>query len=1119
MPRKALGIFCLLVAALIGLPAEAQEPVSQLFFKRLSVDKGLSQATINGVCRDQKGFVWFATEDGLDRYDGNEFRVYRHVPGDTTSLSHNVVHFVQEDPLGNLWIGTVDGLNYFDRYTETFKTYNLPNRPGTIYLDAINDGNRNRLWLAAGVGGVRYFDLATHTIHDMEHPALSKMTVWTIEQLGDSLLLGTLGNGLQLFNLKTNVLSTLADSAYNVRAITVTDEAIWFGTEGNGLGKIDRRTHARWSFKRDNGALNNNDVWAIEETKQHALWIGTDGGGLNIVDATGKSLQTCVYSEFDERSIGANTIRSIYTDAEGNTWLGTYNGGVSYHAHMPIQFRWYKKEFDSANSLRNNSVTAFAESADSTVWIGTDGGGLHSFKNGIVNRITLPPPFEHVKVVISILADETGLWLGTFQHGLLHRDAHGNWEQYRHIRGDNTSLSNDIIWTLVRDPWGDLWIGTDRGINKFDARQKIFYSLDNYPPGNIRKLFNNSQVQTILSGVDSTLWVGSYGNLTGYRPATDSVFEVQAHLPGVRNLRVKALQQDGNSLWIGTYGNGLLRYDLKDRRLSVLDEPDGLPNNVILAIEKEANHNLWLSTNKGLVHLDLPDTIFTAFDANYGVQGIVFNRGASIRLRDGRYMFGGSNGFNIFTAQPFDFNHADLHVAFTDLLLANTRVRPGYRLLPKSITETEAITLPYSESHFISFTYSALNYIAPERIRYSYKLDGFDTTWISTMGHNLTFTNLDPGHYTLRVRASYNGHTWGPAASITIHVQTPWWRSLYFRLLVLGTIVLLTYGAYRYRVRWLQARKRELEQLVHAQSREISEQNHHLAAQNEELLQQNEEVSAQKEMIAAQYVLLEETQQELQHINESLESQVHQRTEKLNETIVQLNKTIKELDAFVYSASHDLVAPLKSVLGLVGLARLEHPSDELSLYLTQIETSVEKLENLIQSMIQYSRNTRFQIAQEAVNLYDLIQECIAGVRFMPGAASVIFQVDISPQQIVTSDPRRLKIIFDNLITNAIKYQDPDKEMHIVQLRFESGKTSWSLEVRDNGIGIKDKHLSRIFEMFFRATERAQGSGLGLYIVHETVNRLYGNIHVSSEFGAWTRFVVTIPYSDDYVKQE
>jgi signal transduction histidine kinase/ligand-binding sensor domain-containing protein len=1120
MPRSLPWIICLVWVAIIGSDAQAQDPSLLLFFKRISVDRGLSQATVNSICRDKKGFMWFATEDGLNRFDGNEFRVYRHVPGDTTSLSHNVVHFVQEDATGNLWVGTVDGLNYFDRYKETFKAYNLPHRPGTIYLNAVTDKKRNRLWLASGVGGLRYLDLATHTIHDADCPGLGNTAVWSIQQLGDSLLLGTLGHGLELLNLKTNVLSVLADSTCNIRALALTDEAIWFGAQGKGLGRIDRRTQAIQHFNRNNGSLNNDDVWSIAETKQHTLWIGTDGGGLNIVNSAGQRIQTCTYSEFDERSISSNTIRSICIDAEGNAWLGTYYGGISYYTPLPIPFRWYKREFSNDHSLRNNSVTAFAEGADGTVWIGTDGGGLHSFKDGIVTRVALPPPFENTKIVIAILADKTGLWIGTFQDGLIHRSPEGRWTRYRHIRGDKTSLSDNIISALARDQRGNLWVGTDRGINLFDAARKIFYNLDNLPSGNIRKIFRNDQVQTILAGTDSVLWVGSYTNLTAYQPTTDSVYEIQPQLPGVRNVRIKSLKQDGNNLWIGTYGNGLLRYDTKTRRLSALDEPDGLPNNVVLSIEKEENHNLWLSTNKGLVHVDLQDTVFTTFDANYGVQGVVFNRNASIKLRDGQYMFGGLNGFNIFAAKPFELNHAALYVVFTDLLAANSRVKPGSKLLPQSITEADTLTLPYRDSHFITVTYSALHFIAPEGIRYSYKLDGLGTTWITaTTGHSLTFTNLDPGHYTLRVRASYDGRNWGPSAAIAIQVKTPWWRNLYFRLLVLGAIILLAYGFYRYRVRQLKAHKKELEQIVTAQSREIMDQNHHLAAQNEELMQQNEEVVTQKEMIGAQYALLEEARRELQRINESLENLVQQRTEKLNETILQLNKTIKELDAFVYSASHDLVAPLKSVLGLVNLARHENPGEVLCLYLTHIEISIGKLESVIQNMIQYSRNARFEVTYEPVNIHDLIQECIANVRFMAGTEPVVFQLDIPREYTVTSDPRRLEIIFNNLISNAIKYRNPHRDENIIQLRLESGKTSWTLEVFDNGVGIDKKYLSRIFEMFFRATDRSQGSGLGLYITHEAVSRLYGKIHVDSEFGEWTRFVITIPYDDNYVRHK
>lgn len=1115
MPKSILWSACLLFIMCCAYHAAwAQALPEQLFFKRISSDKGLSQPTVNGICRDSTGFVWFATEDGLNRYDGNEFRVYRHIPGDSTSLSHNVVHFVHEDARGNLWVGTVDGLNYFDRTTERFTAFNAPQRPGTIYLNAATDEKRKRLWLAAGIGGLRYLDRNTRIIKDAEYPGLTNDIVWTIAQTGDTIFIGTLGKGLRALDLNTKRLTTVGDSTADIRSILVTKDAVWFGTEGKGLGRLDRKSHHIQYYTQQNQTLNNNNIWALAEDSVRNLWIGTDGGGLNILPPGSTTARTILHSEFDERSISANTIRCIYLEPNGQAWLGTYNGGVSYYSLNPVHFQLYKKEFGNEQSLLNNSVTAFTEDANGTLWVGTDGGGLHYFKDGVVHRFPLPPPFQKVKVIISLLADETGLWIGTFRDGLIHRDPKGRWHQFLNIPGNKKSLSDNIVWTLARDTEGYLWIGTDHGINRYDAATKTFHNLNNPLPGNIGAIFSNTQVQALCIGRNHTLWIGSYGMLTAYLP-TDSVIEIRSSLPGVRNLRVKALVENNDAIWIGTYGNGLCHYNTRSHKLTALDEPDGLPNNVILSIEKETNGNLWFSTNKGLVHFDVHDTLFTTFDANYGVQGVVFNRGASMRTRDGRFVFGGTKGFNIFKPDAFRYDLSALSIAFTDFQIANRSVRPGSALMPQSITGIHTISLPYSESRLISFTFSSLYFVAPENILYSYKLANFDSLWLPSKAHSVTFTNLDPGTYTLHVRASYNGRTWGPDRTLRIVIKTPWWQSRFFRTSMLLLAIVLTYALYRYRVHRLHVGKKELEHLVDEQSREIKSQNNHLATQNEELIQQNEEVMAQKETISAQNVMLHETKQKLQEINESLELQVHQRTEKLNETIAQLNKTIKELDAFVYSASHDLVAPLKSVLGLVDLARRENPDEGLTLYLNHIEISVRKLENVILNMIQYSRNTRLEVTYEEVNIQSLLQECIADVRFMPGADEVAIHTNIPPDHIVRSDPRRLKIIFGNLISNAIKYRDTRKDARLIQIQLEKGKTVWTLEIADNGIGIDKKYLSRVFEMFFRATDRAQGSGLGLYIVEETVARLYGEIHVDSELGEWTKFVVTIPNDEGY----
>jgi signal transduction histidine kinase len=239
----------------------------------------------------------------------------------------------------------------------------------------------------------------------------------------------------------------------------------------------------------------------------------------------------------------------------------------------------------------------------------------------------------------------------------------------------------------------------------------------------------------------------------------------------------------------------------------------------------------------------------------------------------------------------------------------------------------------------------------------------------------------------------------------------------------------------------------------------------------------------------------------------------------LNETISQLSKTIKELDAFVYSASHDLIAPLKSVMGLIDLMRREDKQGILSSYIDLTELSIKKLEDVIKNMIQYSQNSSLDIEYGAVILHDLVQECLSDLKFFPGMDTVSFEVAIDKTLAVTSDSKRLRIIISNLLSNAIKYQDMSKDTCRVKITAEQGKTAWKLNVEDNGIGISKPYLSRIFEMFFRATDRSQGSGLGLYIVKETVERLYGEIYVDSENGQWTRFTIAIPNERVYLRKK
>ncbi len=1122
MGRKRVVTILLILASLICKGQVDTLGNRQLFFRRISTDQGLPQSSVNSILRDSRGFVWIATEDGLSRYDATEFRIFRHDPADSTSISHNVIHFIQEEEAtGNLWIGTVSGVNYFDRSLERFKVLKTHNPPGTVYTNATLDRKRKRLWLACTVAGLRYIDLSSHVVKDFKNTALDNETIWTVKVAGDSLLIGTL-QGLKILNLQNEQVSTFY-SGSPVRSILNDRTDLWFGTEGNGLGHYDRITQKTIYYNRENAGTNNNDIWSLAIDDERNLWIGTDGGGLNILMHGEKSARTYLHSEIDEHSIGYNTIRSIFIEPNGNVWLGTYNGGVSYHEQKPIQFQWYRKEFDNENSLRNNAVSAFSQADDGTIWIGTDGGGLHYLKDGVIHRYPLPVKLADVKVITSLLSDRDGLWVGSFQHGLIYLDEHGGYRQYKHDPHDSTSISANTIWSIQKDSAGYLWVGTNRGVNRLDPHTGIFHNIDNRLQGKVDKIFQDIQAQSILISSDHTIWIGSYGTLMSYQPASDSVMEIIGldNKTGLQaDLRVKALLEDNGKIWIGTYGSGLCQYNVHTHTFHILDERHGLPDNIVLAVEKGEPGSLWLATNKGLVHYNETDTVFSVFDSNHGVQGTTFNRNAALRTWDGRLLFGGTQGFNIFKPQTFTDNYNSLKIVFTELSIFNKPVKPGSGILRQSITETQELNLPHEVSRLITIHFSAFSFLSPDKIIYSYKLEGFNDDWQKTgKDHSVTFTNLDPGTYQLIVRASFNGKVWGPEKTLTIVIQTPWWRTSYFRSLLILLIVIGIYSFSRFRTYNLHQRKKELEHLVNLQGQEIQKQNRDLAIQNEVLKLRNDEMALQQKMITEQNIQLNEAKHSLQLINQSLEEVVDQRTQKLNETIHQLNKSIKELDAFVYSASHDLIAPMKSVAGLIALTRIYNQNNEVSIYIDHMETSIKKLEDVVLNMIQYSQNSNLELTYEDVNLYDLLQESISDLKFYPGVESMDFVVDLSEDTQVKSDRSRLKIILSNLISNSIKYRDDRKEFNKVWITFENGKTIWKLEMHDNGIGIDKHYLSRVFEMFFRATDRSKGSGLGLHIVKETVERLHGEIYVDSEKGEWTKFTIAMPHENVYLRNK
>jgi signal transduction histidine kinase/streptogramin lyase len=1088
------GLF-ILISAYCG--AQFNNFTGNHFFKRFNTKDGLSQASVNCILHDSKGFMWFGTEDGLNRFDGNQFKIFRNNPDDSTSIFGNTIRSIDEDEYGNIWIGTDEGLNLFDRHLEKFRVFKLGkkihyNCPG-LTIDVEKEG----LWVAAGHDGVGFLDFQTKTLQPLQIDKFRNFNVGRVEKIRNTLYVGTLENGLFSINLTTNKIEEIklpfinVDKQYAIRALKAQADILWVGTEGGGLIQFNTQTREAITYSTLDGLLRDDKVWSLDFFDDK-IWVGTDGGGLTILDPQKRTSYHYFHSPYDDRTLSSNTVRSMLIESTGDVWLGTFDGGVNYKPRLDISFLSFKTDPQNASSLPHNAVLSFYEDGN-VLWVGTDQGGLTYLKDGSFSKFKFPGNVEDPETIVSIHKTKRGDFLiGTYQQGLYRITVDNKVIQYKQNLQNKRSIGSNIIWDIEEDASGFIWLATEVGLNKFDPKTQEFTNYNNRLPSDSPDVFTNDFVQSLWIDSRQNLFAGFYGVLLSYDLKTEKTrrYVADSKQNNLPNKQILSIQEDPVNkgvIWFGTSGGGLTRFDSSTEKFKTITEENGLPNNLIFGVLCDRDGKIWFSCNKGLVQFDPELEVFHLFDEDYGVDTGPFKDNATYSTADGHLLFGGNNGFIAFRPGTMNYRRKGLDVTLTGIQLFNDEVKIDGDILSKSITETKHITLNHAQAKFVSFEFSALQYLAPTSLQYQYMLEGFESSWRALSNKKVSFTNLLPGKYKLHIKAGYPSGIWGDETILEIEVIPPWWNTWYARVVALLLVTGVICALFRYRTTRLKRLKSSLEQIVGEQHREINLKNQALASQNEEL---------------------NKAHRELKEVNQSLEEVVQQRTEKLNTTISQLNKTIKELDAFLYSASHDLVAPLKSILGLIGLARLENPKQQ-AVYFNYMEMSVQKLEVIIHTLMEHSICTKSELSWHSTDLNTLIHETINELKYIPGTSNIKFNLEIGDVQVI-SNPRRLKIILANLISNAIKYHDPRKKVSHVDVRFNQSSHEWSLEISDNGIGIESDRIDKVFDMFYRATVNAKGSGLGLYIAKEAVELLNGMIRVESVPSQWTKFVITFP---------
>jgi PAS domain S-box-containing protein len=791
-------------------------------FTRLSTDEGLSQTKVTHVVQGDQGFMWFATQYGLNRYDGYNFKLFVHDPRNPNSLSGVYIRTLFKDRDGALWVGCDQFLNKFNRATETFTRYPVP------FVNHISQDHAGTLWLAT-VKGLYSLDPETGTIRQYSHnpndpSSLSNDVKSSREDKEGRFWLVSAGH-LDEFDRRTGKVT---------RHIPIPGAALGFGLyedrfgvfwifhdAPNPLSVFDPNTNTltNYSFRElEPSATAVTVVMAMTEDRNGTLWLATHGAGLLKFDREHQRFIRYRNEPSDPNSLPQNDIENLFADREGSVWVCLGRMGIAHFATNPLPFKEIPHLASSEGSAEP-FVGAIYEDRQGILWIGTP-EALNALdrKTGRYTsyRRTAGPAAN--TDVITIREDRSGnIWAGTYNHGLLRLDRRtGKFQTYRHNAADPYSLSNDIVTRLLVDHDGTLWVATNDGLNRFNAATGRFTVYKPDPP---RRIVDYLELVEDQKGA---LWLGTDSSgLHRFDPATGQFtsYEHDMDRPGtLSDNRVNSVHFDrSGTMWVATQ-NGLDKFDSKTGTFTVYAQRDGLPGNAVGCILEDDHSNLWMSTNKGIARFDPQSAAVNSYSTAEGLPGPdLTGWGACFKNGSGEMFFGGFNGATFFHPDSVADPSYAPPVVLTEFRLSGSPVDIGAGSpLSKSITYTTRLTLSH-EQRIFSLAFSALSYLSPGTNRYRYKLEGLDDTW-HEVGSNerlATYTTLPVGVYAFRVQGATSRGKWSdPGAAVMIEILPPWWSTWWFRVLCAAVAVTLLGGFYRWRIQQLRRQEKHLRDVV-----------------------------------------------------------------------------------------------------------------------------------------------------------------------------------------------------------------------------------------------------------------------------------------------------------------
>ncbi len=817
----------------------------ELRFESIGLQQGLSNSTVTVGAQDARGVIWFGTYDGLNKFDGYQFSVFRHDAEDQFSISDNIIYDLYADQQGSLWIATDNGLNRLDINTQKFEQYfHRPYDPSSLSDNVINviypdqDGS---LWIGTETGLNRFTPengLAKQYINQNTGINLVLANViYSLYQDGEGIVWVGTASGLYLFDPDTETFSEpsqklkplFTQSKLAVHTITsLKSGAIWIGTSQGVLAVSPDRLSVRSYTVRDldRSSLSDTTVRTIYEDYYGLIWVGTNNG-LNLYNPDRDQFIQFHRSDFDPNSLIHDMVNGIFQDKSGVIWFFTASGISALDVNTK-QFLHYHKNPNDNNSLINNQVLAIHEDKDGFLWIGTISGldrldrRINHFRHFTADENT--PDSLSNDFITSILEDSNGnIWIGTDSGGVnLYDPITESFKIYKHSPVTTNALSNDMVSTMLEDNDGNIWIGTARGmLDRLDpfTDRYIHVQLDAGDEVNQLKI----RIRSMIEDDDGFIWLGTSYGLYRLNPSTLETKHYQQYPQIPESLSddfILSVYQDKNgTIWVGTYGGGLNKFDSESETFKTYLQKDGLANDTVYGILEDGQGFLWLSTNHGLSKFSPLEESFVNFDVRDGLQSNEFNERAFFKSPSGEMFFGGVNGVTAFYPQQVSDNPFPPAVILTSLQVGGQIVTTG-----ETVEAQQAITLKWPENYF-EFSFAALNYKQPEDNQYAYILEGFDKSW--NINGNLRFgryTNLPGGSYILHLVAANEDGVWNlEGAKLVVTVIPPFWERPIFQW---GLFFLLVFGAgggYLLKLRSVEVRNRGLEKLVEERTEEIEQ--------------------------------------------------------------------------------------------------------------------------------------------------------------------------------------------------------------------------------------------------------------------------------------------------------